>query len=299
MSETRHRSYLKIIWKLTRAEHGIMYALAVVVGAALVGVRITDLRIILFGCITAILLEAGTFALNDYYDYEVDKKNNRLDRPLVTGEITLHEVLIISASLIAFGMFFALFLTLPCTILAYLSAILGIIYDIRLKETGIGGNVYISLTMAVPFIFGGLLVKPEVIDPILIILASIAFFIGFGREVMKGIVDIEGDAIRDVSTIARKWGILRAKQVSTGLYLLGVSISPLPFILNLNTSYYMNLAYLIPLLVTDLILVYVGFRLIAADSVGVNRLRSLTLVALLIGLVAFLTGAIIRVPLKF
>ncbi|MHC1595965.1 MAG: UbiA family prenyltransferase, partial [Candidatus Syntropharchaeales archaeon] len=282
----------------TRAEHGIMYALAVVVGAALVGVEITDLRIIFFGCVTAILLEAGTFALNDYYDYEVDKKNNRLDRPLVTGEITLHEVLIISASLIAFGMFFALFLTLPCTILAYLSAILGIIYDIRLKETGIGGNVYISLTMAVPFIFGGLLVKPEVIDPILIILASIAFFIGFGREVMKGIVDIEGDAIRDVSTIARKWGILRAKQVSTGLYLLGVSISPLPFILNLNTSYYMNLAYLIPLLVTDLILVYVGFRLIAADSVGVNRLRSLTLIALLFGLVAFLTGAIIRVPLK-
>jgi geranylgeranylglycerol-phosphate geranylgeranyltransferase len=299
MSETRRRSYFKIIWKLTRAEHGIMYALAVVVGAALVGVEISDLRIILFGCITAILLEAGTFALNDYYDYEVDKKNNRLDRPLVTGEITLHEVLIISASLIAFGMFFALSLTLPCTILAYLAAILGIIYDIRLKETGIGGNVYISLTMAVPFIFGGLLVKPEAIDPILIVLASIAFFIGFGREVMKGIVDIKGDAIRDVSTIARRGGILRAKQVSTGLYLLGISISPLPFILNLNASYYMNLAYLIPLLVTDLILVYVGFMLIAADSVGVNRLRSLTLVALLFGLVAFLTGAVIQVPLKF
>ena len=150
--------------------------------------------------------------------------------------------------------------------------------------------------MAIPFIFGGLLIKFE-LDPNLLLHASIAFLIGFGREVMKGIVDIEGDALRDVSTIARRWGIKSAKYTSIVLYLLGILISPLPFLFSLNPSYFMNLAYLVPLLLTDLLLFYVCFRLISADKVGINRLRSVTLVALLFGLIAFLTGAVFQVPL--
>ncbi len=273
-----------------------MFAIGVLVGAVLVGAEISDTRIVLLGSLTAFLLEAGTFALNDYYDFEVDKKNNRLDRPLVTGEITLREVKIIGWLAVAIGLIVSLFLTPPCIILAFLAAIFGILYDIKLKETGIGGNVYIGLTMAIPFVFGGLLIKFE-LDPILLLLASIAFLIGFGREVMKGIVDIEGDALRDVSTIARRWGIKSAKCTSIVLYLLGISISPLPFLFSLNPSYFMNLAYIVPLILTDLLLFYVCFRLMSADKAGVNRLRSVTLVALLFGLIAFLTGAVLQVPL--
>ncbi|OFV68375.1 MAG: UbiA prenyltransferase [Candidatus Syntrophoarchaeum caldarius] len=285
----------KAIWKLTRAEHGIMYAAAVIVGAILAGGGLADASILFTGTLTAILLEAGTFALNDYYDFEVDRKNNRLDRPLVTGKITPREAFLIGWLLTALGLIVALFLTVPCIILAYLAAIFGILYDIKLKETGIGGNIYISITMAVPFIFGGFLIKSE-LDPILLILASIAFLIGFGREVMKGIVDVEGDAIRDVKTIARKWGVIRAKQVSILLYFLGISISPLPFLLKIDPVYHMNLAYLIPLLITDLLLLYLCIRLLTADKETVNQLRSLSLIALLFGLIAFLTGAMIRIP---
>jgi len=285
----------KAIWKLTRAEHGVMYAVAVMVGVVLAGGGLADARIIFLGTFAAILLEAGTFALNDYYDFEVDKKNNRLDRPLVTGKITLREAFWIGWLSTAAGLIVALFLTIPCIILAYLATIFGILYDIKLKETGIGGNIYISITMAVPFIFGGLLIKPEP-DLILLILASIAFLIGFGREVMKGIVDVEGDAIRDVKTIARTWGVMRAKQVSVGLYFFGILISPIPFLLKVDPAYYMNLAYLIPLIITDFLLLYLCIRLLTADKEAVNQLRSLTLIALLFGLIAFLAGAMIRIP---
>ncbi|RLG33001.1 prenyltransferase, partial [Methanosarcinales archaeon] len=130
------------IWKLTRAEHGIMYATAVIVGAILAGGGLADASILFTGTLTAILLEAGTFALNDYYDFEVDRKNNRLDRPLVTGKITPREAFLIGWLLTALGLIVALFLTVPCIILAYLAAIFGILYDIKLKETGIGGNIY-------------------------------------------------------------------------------------------------------------------------------------------------------------
>ncbi|HDM35837.1 MAG TPA: prenyltransferase [Candidatus Syntrophoarchaeum butanivorans] len=290
------RPYLKAVWRLTRAEHGLMYAVGVVVGAVLGGARVSDAQVVLSGCITAIMLEAGTFALNDYYDFEVDRKNNRLDRPLVTGEIGLNEAFIMGWTLIAAGMLFALFLPIPCLLLAFIAAVLGVLYDIKLKETGPGGNLYISLTMALPFVFGGLLVKPEP-DLILLVLASIAFLIGFGREVMKGIVDIEGDAIRDVSTIARRWGVKRAKQISALFYLIGITISPIPFLINLNPSYFMNIAYLVPLVFADLILLHVTFRLPSEDREGVDRLRSVSLIALLSGLIAFLAGAMIQLPL--
>jgi 4-hydroxybenzoate polyprenyltransferase len=37
---------------------------------------------------TALFLEASTFALNDYYDLEIDRLNKRTDRPLVRGDIS-------------------------------------------------------------------------------------------------------------------------------------------------------------------------------------------------------------------
>jgi hypothetical protein len=33
-------------------------------------------------------LEMGAFALNDYFDVEVDRKNNRTDRPIIRGDIS-------------------------------------------------------------------------------------------------------------------------------------------------------------------------------------------------------------------
>jgi 4-hydroxybenzoate polyprenyltransferase len=51
---------------------------------------------------TALFLEASTFALNDYFDLDIDIVNKRNDRPLVRGDIKP------KTALILFGVFFPL-----------------------------------------------------------------------------------------------------------------------------------------------------------------------------------------------
>ena len=82
---------LKAIWELMRLEHGLMIFIAILIGSVISqkmlydfsGFPPVDKLILTF--FTALFLEASTFALNDYYDLEIDKKNKRLDRPLVRG----------------------------------------------------------------------------------------------------------------------------------------------------------------------------------------------------------------------
>ncbi|MCK4347905.1 MAG: hypothetical protein KAW47_04740, partial [Thermoplasmatales archaeon] len=65
----------KAVWELMRLEHGVMIAIAILIGS-LIAARTfpaSDKFILTF--FTALFLEASTFALNDYYDLEIDKKN--------------------------------------------------------------------------------------------------------------------------------------------------------------------------------------------------------------------------------
>lgn len=296
---------LKSIWALTRLEHGLMYGLGVLIGIIVAGGRIfvpasidglavftlTDGAI--FGFLTALFIQAGTFALNDYCDLESDSANRRMDRPLVRGELTRREALFIALLATAFGIFAASFLHLLLFALALLSAVLGMLYDVKMKELFGVSNVYIALTMAIPFIFGGLIVDPTRIDLILLVLAAMAFVAGFGREVMKDSADLRGDALRDVKSFARIYGVKIASRVVVGSYSLAILLSVIP-IFSIESSYFFNPAYLLPVLLADVLLLHTCWVLWrrSAETADYTALRKETLVALGLGLLAFVCGAV-------
>ncbi|MEM0332604.1 MAG: prenyltransferase, partial [Archaeoglobaceae archaeon] len=60
--------YLKSYWELFRLEHGLMYGLAVLVGVFVSDTNYSNLQKIIFAYLTAVLLQASTFALNDFFD---------------------------------------------------------------------------------------------------------------------------------------------------------------------------------------------------------------------------------------
>jgi len=122
-----------------------------------------------FGFFTALFIQAGTFALNDYCDLESDIANQRQDRPLVRGELSKKEALLVSISATTLGIIIASFLHPVLFILAFISGVLGILYDLKMKEFLAVSNIYIALTMAIPFIFGGLIVEPDRIDLVLLV----------------------------------------------------------------------------------------------------------------------------------
>lgn len=299
---------IRAIWELTRLEHGLMYGFGVLIGIIIAGGRIYEPASIYglslvrpsfgatFGFFTALFIQAGTFALNDYCDLESDIANQRLDRPLVRGELSKKEALLVSISATTLGIIIASFLHPVLFILAFISGVLGILYDLKMKEFLAVSNIYIALTMAIPFIFGGLIVEPDRIDLVLLVLAAIAFLAGFGREVMKDIADIKGDALRDIKSIARLYGVKQASRVVIFSYALAVVLSVIP-LFSVTTAYYFDLAYLFPVMAADALFLHTCFQLLKTrDETGdYNRMRKETLLAIGIGLIAFVSGALWQV----
>ncbi len=278
---------IKAFWDLLRLEHGLMYALGVVVGVVVSAGLEFDPKNLVLGMLTAVFCQASAFALNDYFDYEVDLANRRTDRPLVRGDLSRRTALITGLVLAPLGFVSAFMISSNAFLLALAITLLGYIYDLKLKEFGIIGNVYIAFSMATPFIFGSIVAKNS-ITPQIAVLSTIAFLAGVAREVMKGIEDVEGDALRNVRTVARVKGVDFASKLSSLLFLLAVILSFIPFLA--LEGYEFDFKYLIPVIITDFMLVRISLELLHGNR-DVRRFRKETLVALLFGLIGFLLGA--------
>ncbi len=281
---------LKALWELTRLEHGLMYGIGVVIGVVVSsGLNIVAERLI-FGILTAIFLQAAAFSLNDYCDYEVDLRNKRMDRPLVRGDLSRKTALVVSILLAPIGFIIASLISLEAFLLAFLITLAGFLYDIKLKEFGVAGNIYIAFSMAAPFIFGSV-VAVNTITLAVAILAAIAFLSGFAREIMKGIEDVEGDSLRDVKTIARTKGIKSAANYSAAIFILSVCFSPIPFLF--LDKFIFDFKYLVPVLITDFILLKISYELLGGrfESSIIKKYRKESLLAMLLGLIGFLAGA--------
>ena len=285
-SKPENSNTLKAIWQLLRLEHGVMYGIAVIVGIVITSDIAFQAEKAFFGFLTALFLQASAFALNDYFDYDVDVANRRFDRPLVRGELKREHALILAVILAPLGFVAALKISYEAFLFALLITAMGYAYDIKLKEFGLAGNVYIAASMAAPFLFGGIVAG--VIELPVVVLSAIAFVSGLAREIMKGIEDVEGDALRNVRTVARVKGIDFASKLSAVLFLTSVALSFLP----LTLPEFMDLKYLIPVAVTDIMLVNISRKLISGVSKDeIGKLRKDTLKAMFLGLVAFIGGA--------
>jgi geranylgeranylglycerol-phosphate geranylgeranyltransferase len=90
--------------------------------------------------------------------------------------------------------------------------------------------------MAIPFIFGNLLLSPSLL-PSLVAISGVAFVAGLGREIIKSAEDVEGDVLhRNARTLPAVIGVKKSLLVSSALYMLLVPLSLLPFALGLRAS---------------------------------------------------------------
>ncbi len=283
---------LKAIWDLTRLEHGVIYAVSLLVSLTIAYHALpTDPGLVVAGVIAVVAAEMGAFALNDYFDVEVDRKNNRTDRPIIRGDVSRPEALLLTVVTFAVSIVAGYFMGNLGALLVLVVLIgFGILYDYKLKEYGVLGNVYIAFTMAAPFLFSSMLFKGSAV---LLVLSVIAFLVGLGREIMKGIMDVEGDALRDVKTVARVYGPDAARYVAVALYLLALLFAPVPFLIDIDPAFYGNPLYAVPAALASLVLLWVCADLLRSpDRKVISRARKTTLLGMLIALVAFLAGAL-------
>jgi geranylgeranylglycerol-phosphate geranylgeranyltransferase len=293
---------IKAIWELLRLEHGVMIAIAILIGSLIAlrgeGFPAFDKFILTF--FTALFLEASTFALNDYYDLEIDKKNKRNDRPLVRGDISPKSALYFFFILFPLGIICSFFVNFTCFIIALVTALLAVVYDAKMKKIKLVGNFYIAYVMAIPFIFGGAAVIAEdtltfAIDPAIYIIALIAFLTGSGREIMKDVMDYIGDSKTGVRSFPKYIGSRRSNILASIFFLTAIVISFLPFFLNEYEIYYLNYSYLMLVFITDTMLLSTSFQLIFKNKPNLKLYRSFTLLAIFIGLFAFLVPILLLV----
>ncbi|MFQ5763230.1 MAG: UbiA family prenyltransferase [Candidatus Bathyarchaeia archaeon] len=277
----RLRGFLSIL----RPINSVMMGVAVLVGQAIASPTAPSLTSTPLPFATAFMLTAASMVLNDYFDVESDKANQP-NRPIPSGVISQKEALWFSVILATLGLVAAAFTNTASLIVASLFFALAAFYNAEGKRWGFWGNLMVSATVAAPFIYGAFSLG-QLPTLLLMLFAALAFLANTGREVMKGIADVEGDRLRGVKTIALASGVKRAAMVAGAFYFAAVAVSPAPILLSLASGLYIP-----PVAAAD-----VGFVFSAAivmnnpAGASARRMKNLSLIWMLLGLVGFTAGA--------
>lgn len=222
-------------------------AASAVAGVIVTGVIVKDLTTFQWSYVVAGLAvffsALANFALNDYHDIEIDRVNNRQDRPLVNGVI---------------GPAVALWVTLASSLLAYALAsqmrpipramiLIGLpvslAYNLHLKKHLVFKNLFTGLAN-VGVILLGALVTDTTIEPLAAYIAAVGFFFSISYEVMLDIADVPGDTAMGVETIAGRYGRRNAAWLSTIIGVGAVFAAPLPFFVNVDSRLFRDYLFL-------------------------------------------------------
>ncbi|MCD6084099.1 MAG: geranylgeranylglycerol-phosphate geranylgeranyltransferase [Desulfurococcales archaeon] len=246
---------------------------------------------------TVVLVAAGSYAINDYFDVEVDKVNKPY-RPIPSGIVGRNEALVLSIILIVAGVSLATFSGPTSLTFASLNTILLILYSYRIKELGVPGNIVIGFGGAASIIYGGLALAEYVgvLDRVTstYIPALYAFLLLLSREIVKTIEDYVADAVRNVRSLPRIIGPIKSAFTAVALLALVIVLSPLPYVLAGYGTTYLSLTA-----VTDCVIVYSMLKLISREfrskpEIVAGRVRAYLKLAVFIGSLAFLTDLLIR-----
>jgi geranylgeranylglycerol-phosphate geranylgeranyltransferase len=155
------------------------------------------------------------------------------------------------------------------------------------KRSGFPGNLLVSACVAIPFIYGSVAVTGDV-GMNVFIFASMAFLSNTGREITKGIVDVQGDKTQNVRTVAVRFGERTAAISAVIFYLSAVLLSLAPWFLNLVSFWF------VPLVVAaDFGFMICSLMLLRDYSrENARKVKNYILFVFLIGLLAFILGAV-------
>ena len=277
------RDYLEIM----RPINSIMVGVAIIIGAVITGgINILDNLIILsYSFLTGFSLTGASMAINDYYDREIDAINEP-KRPIPSGRISPQSAVIFTVILSVLGLASSWQISMGAFIIAVFGWAVMMAYSMWGKRTGVLGNLMVSSCISLPFIYGGLISGK--------ILASLsfsllAFLSNTGREITKGIVDIQGDKSAGVRTIAVTRGATRAADIATLFFIAAVASSVIPVYLDLVSFWYIPFV-----LTTDIGLIASSYQIIADPSRETSRkIKTRILYLMIIGLIGFAAGSLI------
>lgn len=275
--------------RLLRIHNAVFGSLTVAVGALLFACR---LDVLLLGVLTYITLACAGNVVNDIMDLEVDRVN-RPDRPLPSGVISLRGAWRCYFACLSTGLALAVVTSvllwdpLPAVV-ASLFAVLGYAYSARLKLLGLIGNAVVALSFSFGYVYGWLIsghpLSREILAVILFFVVSFSLLLA--REIIKGIEDIPGDALRDVRTLARTRGVAFASRVASALLVVAVIAFSLLALLDVLSPLF------IPFMIAGDAMAVAAIAWLTRGREGAGTASLCSKCGAFVGLVGFLVGVI-------
>jgi geranylgeranylglycerol-phosphate geranylgeranyltransferase len=272
---------------LLKIELPIAAGLCVVVGEMLALGKLQTPFETLLGFLVGFFISGAIMMSNDYFDLKVDRINHP-NRPLPSGRITTIELAALTGVFSIVGFLSSYLLGSLSLSIAVVLWVIGFAYNWKFKEAGLVGNLMVSLSVAMTFIFGGLSVNSRFLG-LVWVFAACAFVFDLGEEIAGGAMDIEGDRQRSAKSLAITKGRGYALRVSSLLYMLLIVLSLIPLAFG-----WLGFVYVVLILPTDFAVVYLTFGLLRSKTPKEGRARTRQLyLALVIFVIAFIVSRLI------
>jgi 4-hydroxybenzoate polyprenyltransferase len=172
-----------------------------------------DLRFFLLS-VSTILVAAGGYIINDYYDIKIDTINK--PKRVVVGRILRRRWAMIAHMVLnVIGILLAFSIDWKVGAVTFVSGFLLWLYSNQLKRLPFTGNLTIALLTAAS-LFVVWLYDPKN-EFLVYTFAAFAFFISLIREIIKDMEDVRGDATFGCQTLPIIWGVRRTKMLLYGL----------------------------------------------------------------------------------
>lgn len=273
------------VLQIFRPELPTAAGVCVLLGQVLALGVVPALPVLGLGFACGFLLSGSALITNDYFDLEVDRINVP-QRPLPAGILTPTEVMTLGLITALLGLAAAAAFGPLALGLSLIIWLLGFLYNWRLKAAGLWGNLIVALSVGITFVLGGIMVGLPW-SPTVWTFALIALVFDLAEEIAGDAMDAEGDRQRGSRSLALLYGRTTALRISGALFGMVVLLTLLPW----GT---LGLAYRIPILLMDLLIVFFVIRLLRSQTPteGRNAMRGLYISGSL-GLLAFLIGSLL------
>ncbi len=222
------------IVQLARPVNVFIAGLSIFLAGYLCGIGDAGAKL-LAACLVGMLITAAANGINDYFDIEIDRIN-KPHRPFPSGRLGRTEGLVLVAISFAAALILAGRINPAALGVTLFSGLLLYWYSARLKRTVLWGNLAVSLVTALAFVFGGIAVGRfrSALVP-----AVFSFLMHLGREIIKDMEDVGGDAALNAATFPVVRGIEPARRLATAVLLVLLPVTWLPWLLGLYGRWYL------------------------------------------------------------
>jgi geranylgeranylglycerol-phosphate geranylgeranyltransferase len=271
----------KGLFRLLRFELPFSAGICVVMGQLFALGEFSSVFVTIAGFLSVFLISSSILVLNDYFDVETDKINAP-ERPIPSMLVSASEALVFSLLLLIIGLFLSYSINLTVLLISIVLTMVGFLYNSYFKRSGFLGNLMVSFSVGMTFIYGGATVGLPV-NKIVVFFAIIAALIDLGEEIAADSMDIKGDLLINSNSIAIQYGESVALKISGFIFFFVVLLSFIPFIIN-----WFSIVYLIPIGVMDISIAYPTFRLLNSKTEERRQFIRWIYLGATFGLVVFL-----------